>query len=405
MGVESPPRLKECQRGIRIGLSRFTRKGFRVLCSSARRAREGMMMKQLLWGAASALALTSVASAQDDKGFYAELLFGYGGPTERKIENVFGSTDSAELDAEFDMRFGGGLGYAFGNGWRIEAEVVDRFNDTGALEFNGVPAAASLVNTGDLSDSSINSVAILGNVIRDLDTTLPFDIDPYIGAGVGTAQTRFAMRDGVNAIVNDEWGWAAQAFVGLGIPLTERLTADLEGRYFVTADNDILLGSLEQRLDEPSSFDVLLGLRYSFGPRAERPQRSAPPAPPAAAANNGQAAIVCDDVPFIVYFGWDSDVVTDQARRVISNAADQAAECDITRVQIEGHTDRSGSTSYNVDLSRRRANNVRSALISEGVPASVITTSARGESEPQTDTPDGVREPLNRRSEVLIEVE
>ena len=56
-------------------------------------------------------------------------------------------------------------------------------------------------------------------------------------------------------------------------------------------------------------------------------------------------------------------------------------------------------------LSERRARVVRDELIRLGVAASMIAIEARGESEPAVATPDGVREPLNRRSEVVIRVQ
>jgi OOP family OmpA-OmpF porin len=43
-------------------------------------------------------------------------------------------------------------------------------------------------------------------------------------------------------------------------------------------------------------------------------------------------------------------------------------------------------------------------MVRLGVPASAISLNAFGESRPAVATPDGVREPLNRRAEVLIDL-
>ena len=51
----------------------------------------------------------------------------------------------------------------------------------------------------------------------------------------------------------------------------------------------------------------------------------------------------------------------------------------------------------------RRANSVRDALIQRGVPAENITVESRGETQLMVQTPDGVREPANRRVEVSFE--
>jgi OOP family OmpA-OmpF porin len=74
-------------------------------------------------------------------------------------------------------------------------------------------------------------------------------------------------------------------------------------------------------------------------------------------------------------------------------------------VSIAGHTDTSGASAYNQRLSQRRADVVGQALIARGIDASLITEEAKGETELAKATRDGVREPLNRRSEVVITVQ
>jgi outer membrane protein OmpA-like peptidoglycan-associated protein len=77
----------------------------------------------------------------------------------------------------------------------------------------------------------------------------------------------------------------------------------------------------------------------------------------------------------------------------------------VNGVRIEGHADKSGAPRYNIGLSLRRGNIVKDALSARGVAAGAITVEGLGESRPAVDTPDGVREPLNRRSEVTITVQ
>jgi len=72
-------------------------------------------------------------------------------------------------------------------------------------------------------------------------------------------------------------------------------------------------------------------------------------------------------------------------------------------VTATGHTDKSGPDDYNMALSLRRANAVKDALVRDGVPAGVISVVGRGESQPLVPTADGVREPQNRRVEIVLQ--
>lgn len=67
---------------------------------------------------------------------------------------------------------------------------------------------------------------------------------------------------------------------------------------------------------------------------------------------------------------------------------------------LAGHTDRSGSTTYNMGLAERRNASVNEYLAGRGIPADRISSEAFGESQPRVATEDGVRELQNRRVEV-----
>ena len=111
---------------------------------------------------------------------------------------------------------------------------------------------------------------------------------------------------------------------------------------------------------------------------------------------------------FVVYFEWDKADLTSQAAAVIDQAVANITAgdgCAPSAVTIAGHTDTSGASAYNEKLSQRRADIVASALVSRGVAASIISEEAKGETDLAKATRDGVREPLNRRSEVVISVQ
>jgi outer membrane protein OmpA-like peptidoglycan-associated protein len=72
------------------------------------------------------------------------------------------------------------------------------------------------------------------------------------------------------------------------------------------------------------------------------------------------------------------------------------------RVQIDGFTDSVGTESYNEELSRRRADAVKSALTTRGVDSSRISTQGYGKAYPVANNSDSGGRQLNRRVEVVI---
>jgi outer membrane protein OmpA-like peptidoglycan-associated protein len=105
--------------------------------------------------------------------------------------------------------------------------------------------------------------------------------------------------------------------------------------------------------------------------------------------------------PAIVYFDWDSATLTDQARQLLDDLASKISATQVNDIVVSGHTDSVASSSYSVGLSQRMANNVREYLVSRGVPAGKIRTQSFGDSRPMVSVARGVREPNNRRVEVV----
>ena len=121
------------------------------------------------------------------------------------------------------------------------------------------------------------------------------------------------------------------------------------------------------------------------------PPAAAPPPPPAPPT-------------FMVFFDWDRSNLSPQALNTLQQAATAFKTRGGVRVMATGHTDTSGPEAYNMALSLRRANTVKAALVKEGVPATAIITVGRGEAGLLVKTGDGVREPQNRRVEIVVQV-
>ena len=105
---------------------------------------------------------------------------------------------------------------------------------------------------------------------------------------------------------------------------------------------------------------------------------------------------------FIVYFALDSAELSAGARETIEEAAAAAREGGAD-VVVAGHTDRSGSESYNLALSKRRAQAVADLLRANGVPSGAIEMDYFGETVPAKPTGDGVVERENRRVTIYVE--
>jgi outer membrane protein OmpA-like peptidoglycan-associated protein len=87
---------------------------------------------------------------------------------------------------------------------------------------------------------------------------------------------------------------------------------------------------------------------------------------------------------------------------VIRQAADAYRAGGRVQLQVTGYTDRSGSPGYNQRLSERRATAVANALTRLGVARTDMAVSGRGENDNRVPTADGVREPQNRRVEIVF---
>ena len=103
-----------------------------------------------------------------------------------------------------------------------------------------------------------------------------------------------------------------------------------------------------------------------------------------------------------VLFDTGKSQLNPGAARKLDQLAQFLNEHPQRRVQIDGFTDSVGSESYNQTLSQRRADAVKSALITRGIDGSRIGSQGYGEGFPVADNADSGGRQLNRRVEVVI---
>jgi outer membrane protein OmpA-like peptidoglycan-associated protein len=360
------------------------------------------------------MAVPAMATAQDTmksdhmmsgqkQGFYV----GAGGGVNLNLDSDLSGT-GINTTADYDTGWAGvgSLGYAFGNGFRLELEGGYRDNDVDS--FSGASSAS-----GDAS-----ALSIMGNVLYDFNTGTAFT--PYIGAGVGGARIDYDGFSpvGSTSINDDDTVFAYQGIAGVSYNLSPQAQIFADYRYFATQDPEFNAASGVGVDGEYASHTVLVGVRFFFGgpkpkpkpmmkkaepappppPPAPEPKKMAEPAPPPPPPSPSPA------VPqsYLVFFDWDQSVLTPEALRIVRAAAANAEKGGVTRIEATGHADRSGPASYNMGLSRRRAQSVMAELIKQGVPKNEIAVFAKGETDPLVPTPDGVREPQNRRVEIVF---
>ncbi|HIW07458.1 MAG TPA: OmpA family protein [Candidatus Ignatzschineria merdigallinarum] len=115
--------------------------------------------------------------------------------------------------------------------------------------------------------------------------------------------------------------------------------------------------------------------------------------------------IVIQDLTFSAdtFFDFDKATIRPQGRELLNKVAAELVKnaADVRSIELTGHTDSTGSATYNQGLSDRRANAVRNYLIEKGVNPSVIT--AKGEGISYTfDNATAEGRAKNRRVDVKI---
>ncbi|MEP3891101.1 MAG: outer membrane beta-barrel protein [Hellea sp.] len=455
------------------------------------------MKSRLLIAAASAalMAAPSLASADDTEGWYLRGNAGYGAHTDMDLTGgIVSGQHGNGLQSEGNVAASLGLGYDFGNSWRLELDGSSLFTDFGSI--SQIPSTSAKLRT---------NTAML-NAIYDFDDFGRWE--PYVGAGIGIVSGKLnatahdflaplvvanpACPGTRSLVVNRDPGGQIQSescdvsgkdsaigyqlLAGLGYDISPNLKWDTHYRYLDSGKldytgartNQVVGGSdiINVGASGVGAHSLMTGFRYLFGQQKVAAPEYVPPVATADYAcwdgsmvfNAGQCparppapqpTVSCWDGTLVfdasecsvqpqTYTCWDGSLVYDQAQCPLTESGNQMTElcgegyrqeiiyyefdkgqsaetrntinrildigqyCNVDNIRVVGHTDTSGAASYNLNLSKRRAKDARDELVRQGIAGERITSEGKGETEPFVPTGDGVKEQLNRRTEVLI---
>ena len=296
----------------------------------------------------------------------------------------------AQINAQpgFYLGVGGGAGWFIGSapnastwtGWAVGGRAgYDFVGPRVELEVGYGQIPTNVNVPGSAINGKVGQLNVMANVLYDFMPTSV--ITPYVGAGVG-----IAFVDSNSSLGSTQFAY--QAILGVAYNVDESLRLMIEGRYMGTTNPSVNtpFGNVSW---SNNNLMALAGVSYKF----------APPAPPPAAPPPAAVA----PPSFMVFFDWDRSNLTQQALGTIKQAAQAYQQKGNARITATGHTDTSGSEQYNMALSLRRANAVKDALVREGVPATAISVIGRGEQGLLVQTGPNVREPQNRRVEIVVQ--
>ncbi len=260
-------------------------------------------MKKIMFLAASSLAILAtptMAHADDDSGWYLRANAGYGTHHDAEFDQ---SMFIGDIESEGNVAGSLGVGYDFGNNWRLELDGDTLWTDMGAVgnEFN--------------SSAKLRTNTLMLNAIYDFDDF--GRLSPYVGLGAGLVQGKLNAQahDGLASStgpvifnracyggtipgacsINDKdttWGW--QALAGVGYEISDNLFWDTHYTYMDTAPGGLDFDSTYTplagipgysvinhiaELDDVGAHTLMTGLRYKFGGSTPPPPPPPPPAP------------------------------------------------------------------------------------------------------------------------------
>jgi outer membrane protein OmpA-like peptidoglycan-associated protein len=326
----------------------------------------------------------------------------------------FADTGITEYRAMTKMRFWGGQDFGVAGIASANLNQIgdDPFSGTGAgptynLELAGdmmlgpfqwgVNAGYRIRNPGrpvtgipvEPFDDQIVASTALSYLVTEWDTKI-------IGEIFGSAPVKS------QASISDRDASSAELLLGMKTDLSQSLAFHFGG------GTEIMHGSASP------DWRVYTGINWVIGPLFAKSEEVMVRVnePPLKSINDLDAVDPYSDPPAVteafmardVLFEFNSDQLKPVAEATLQKLADYLRRPpEFSSLTVEGHTDSIGKPLYNLDLSQRRANRVRQALIGMGLPAERIRAIGYGASRPIANNGNYQGRAMNRRVEFKVE--
>jgi OmpA-OmpF porin, OOP family len=342
-----------------------------------------MKFRNTLLASAMLVMPLAAANAQTVTGPYISLGGGLNIMQQEPITNI-GGTGVSGVDLQTNIGAAGVVagGWGFGNNIRAELEFDYRYNSLDKITANGF-------GSGTINGSE-QKFGPMVNVLYDFNdfaAVAPLFV-PYVGLGAGYQWAPLNISSGGVNTTRTAGAFAYQAILGADVPINSvpGLSVTAEYRFLGLAGDRTYGGD---KLGNDFNHSVLVGLRYAFG------------VAPAPAAAEPMPVAEVGAKTFLVFFDWDRADLTARSEGIVRDAAAYSTKSQYTRIDVNGNTDTSGTPTYNQGLSERRARVVAGELVRDGVPSNAISLHAYGDTHLLVPTGPNVREPQNRRVEIV----
>ena len=332
-------------------------------------------------------------------------------------ETVFNTTNPADMEiygGEFeitalptpDLTINAAIGVSHADYQNVSPSVVaQQAACRGAIHAGNAAGVSANCDQG-----FVDSTGHIADPVRVPDytfaLTMSYNMDFGFMTAVPTAVVNVEGAHAIGTAGDSRIGSDPAAYVGdqvlfdFGVTFTPAAFPDLsftgECKNCLNNDYPVSLLPPNQFLNNPGIWDFKVRYKFDIAKEAEAPAATytPPPVQPVAPA-----------VPksYLVFFDFNKSDLTAQAVTIVDQAARNAASTKVTQLTVTGHTDTVGSDAYNMRLSRRRAESVAAQLEKDGIASSEIQIVAKGKRDLLVPTADGVKEPQNRRVQIVYD--